>query len=77
MTHSRYTRATDGTGYGLACTPDQFLQKRPGYRGPLDGLYFCGASMRAGHGVVGAMRSGYLAARALAKDAGRPMAVEI
>lgn len=77
VTHSRYTRATDGTGYGLACTPDQFLQKRPGYRGPLDGLYFCGASMRAGHGVVGAMRSGYLAARALAKDAGRPMAVQI
>jgi all-trans-retinol 13,14-reductase len=62
VTHTRYTRAMDGSGYGLACTPEQFLKKRPGTRGPVEGLYLCGASTRAGHGVVGAMRSGYLAA---------------
>ncbi|MCO4763390.1 MAG: NAD(P)/FAD-dependent oxidoreductase [Myxococcales bacterium] len=74
VTHSRYTRASDGTGYGLAATPSQFLDKRPGYRGPIEGLYLCGASTRAGHGIVGAMKSGYSAAFRIAKDMGRPMA---
>ncbi len=36
VTHTRYTRAMDGSGYGLACTPEQFLKKRPGTRGPVD-----------------------------------------
>jgi len=62
VTHTRYTRATDGTGYGLACTPEQFLKRRPGPRGPLPGLYLAGASTRAGHGIVGAMSSGFQAA---------------
>ncbi len=65
VTHTRFTGATGGTGYGLAATPAQFLQHRPGYRGPLPGLYFCGASTRSGHGVVGAMMSGRAAARAV------------
>jgi phytoene dehydrogenase-like protein len=63
VTHSRYTRATAGTGYGLAATPDQFMQSRPGYRGPIDGLFLCGASTRAGHGIVGAMLGGHHCAR--------------
>ncbi len=72
LTHSRFTRATDGTGYGLAATPGQFMRNRPGYRGPLGGLYFCGASTRAGHGVLGALMSGEQAAkRILADQAGR------
>ncbi|MCA9539296.1 MAG: NAD(P)/FAD-dependent oxidoreductase [Myxococcales bacterium] len=75
VTHARFTRAKDGTGYGLAATPDQFLDRRPGYRGPLRDLYFCGASARAGHGVVGVLLSGYLAARCLARDKGRGDAI--
>ncbi len=68
VTHVRFTRASDGTGYGLAATPGQFMRGRPGYRGPLPGLYFCGASTRAGHGVVGAMSSGRQAALRIAAD---------
>jgi len=71
VSHRRYTRATDGTGYGLAATPAQFLKNRPGYRGPLDGLYLCGASTRSGHGIVGAMTSGENAAKRILKDLGR------
>jgi all-trans-retinol 13,14-reductase len=37
VTHERYTRASDGTGYGLAATPAQFMKRRPGYAGPLPG----------------------------------------
>jgi len=73
VTHTRYTRASDGTGYGLAATPAQFLRNRPGFRGPLQGLYLAGASTRAGHGIVGAMSSGQRAAMKLAKDLGRPL----
>ena len=68
LTHTRFTRASDGTGYGLAAIPSQFLRQRPGYRGPLAGLYFCGASTRAGHGVVGAMMSGEQAAKRILAD---------
>ena len=39
LSHVRFTRATGGTGYGIAATPDQFMKNRPGYRGPLPGLY--------------------------------------
>lgn len=65
MSHSRYTGASDGTGYGLAATPAQFMKGRPGYRGPLPGLWLVGASTRAGHGIVGAMMGGRAAARRL------------
>jgi len=71
VSHTRYTRASGGTGYGIACTPDQFLGKRPGYEGPLPGLYFCGASTRAGHGIVGAMLSGHHCAKLVKKKLGR------
>ncbi|MFO0615851.1 MAG: NAD(P)/FAD-dependent oxidoreductase [Polyangiaceae bacterium] len=69
LSHSRFTGATDGTGYGLAATPAQFMKKRPGYRGPIDGLYLTGASTRSGHGIVGAMMSGRAAAIRVMKDA--------
>lgn len=68
LTHTRFTRASDGTGYGLAAIPSQFLRNRPGYRGPLKDLYFCGASTRAGHGVVGAMMSGEQSAKRILQD---------
>ena len=73
VSHVRFTRATDGTGYGLAATPGQFMRGRPGYRGPLPGLYFCGASTRAGHGVVGAMSSGRQAALIVAAHLGKTL----
>lgn len=68
LTHTRYTRATDGTGYGLAATPGQFMQARPGYRGPIPGLYFTGANTRAGHGVSGALNSGKHTAAKVMED---------
>ena len=68
LTHMRYTRASDGTGYGLAAIPAQFLQNRPGYRGPLQGLYLAGASTRAGHGIVGALTSGTRAAERVLRE---------
>lgn len=68
VTHTRYTRATDGTGYGLAATPAQFMAGRPGYRGPIPGLYFAGANTRSGHGVAGALNSGKHAAARLLSD---------
>ena len=68
VSHVRYTAATDGTGYGLAATPEQFFDRRPGYRAPIGGLYLCGASTRAGHGIVGAMTSGKHAALRIRKD---------
>lgn len=68
LSHSRFTRATDGTGYGLAATPEQFLAGRPGTRGPVAGLYLTGASTRSGHGIMGAMLGGKQAARRILRD---------
>ncbi|GMV39338.1 MAG: phytoene dehydrogenase [Myxococcales bacterium] len=70
LTHTRFTRAAFGTGYGIAATPAQFNKSRPGYRSPVQGLYLCGASTRAGHGIVGAMLSGRAAARRILADRG-------
>ncbi len=66
LTHSRYTGSTGGTSYGLAATPAQFLLARPGARSSVPGLFLCGASCRAGHGIVGAATSGVFAAAAVA-----------
>lgn len=68
LSHTRYTRASGGTGYGLAATPQQFLRGRPGYHGPIPQLYLCGASTRAGHGIAGALAGGRRAARVILKD---------
>lgn len=56
VSHARYTRSTAGSGYGIAATPAQFMKGRPDYEGPLQALFLCGMSTRAGHGIVGAMR---------------------
>ncbi|MCB9730259.1 MAG: NAD(P)/FAD-dependent oxidoreductase [Deltaproteobacteria bacterium] len=68
LTHTRFTRASDGSAYGLAATPGQFMRGRPGYRTPIAGLYLCGASTRAGHGIIGALSSGRAAAGAVLSD---------
>jgi phytoene dehydrogenase-like protein len=72
LTHWRFTQASGGSGYGLAATPDQFFERRPGYRGPVAGLFQAGANTRAGHGIVGALTSGLRAAERVAVELGRP-----
>jgi phytoene dehydrogenase-like protein len=66
ITHSRFTGSTGGTSYGIALVPEQFLGGRPAARTEIDGLYLCGASTRAGHGIAGVMASGVMAAAAVA-----------
>ncbi len=66
LTHSRYTLSSGGTSYGIALTPAQFLHRRPGARTEIDGLVLCGASLRTGHGIMGAMMSGVMAAAEVA-----------
>ena len=73
ITHSRYTRAAGGTGYGIAATVKQFLKGRPDNRGPIPGFYLCGASTRSGHGIAGVLTSGRIAARMVASDLGQPL----
>ena len=60
LSHHRFTHG--GSAYGLAATPAQFMANRPGFRGPVDGLFVCGHSTRTGHGILGAMMGGERAA---------------
>ncbi len=62
LTHRRYTKASEGTSYGIALKPSQFFLRRPDAPTEIKGLYLCGASMRAGHGIPGVMMSGLGAA---------------
>ena len=62
LTHTRFTGSTNGTSYGIAATPAQFMRHRPGAQTEIKGLYLCGASMRSGHGIVGVAASGMTAA---------------
>ena len=62
MTHTRFTGSTGGTSYGIALIPSQFLFKRPGNSTEVKGLYLCGANTMSGHGILGTMWSGLLAA---------------
>lgn len=68
LTHTRFTGSTDGTSYGIAATPRQFLQGRPSSSTPIRGLYLAGASTRSGHGILGAMLSGVMAADRILGD---------
>jgi phytoene dehydrogenase-like protein len=66
LTHARFTSSTGGTSYGIAATPDQFLWRRPGPKTEIAGLYLCGASARSGHGIMGSMLGGVIAASTIA-----------
>lgn len=68
LTHARYTGATGGTSYGIAATPGQMALRRAAAKTDVKGLYLCGASCRTGHGILGVMMSGLLAAGALVKE---------
>jgi len=61
LSHARFT--CGGTAYGLAATPDQFLNHRHGFRGPANNLFLCGHSTRTGHGIAGAMMGGQRVAK--------------
>ncbi|HYA34142.1 MAG TPA: hypothetical protein VEF03_00920, partial [Candidatus Binataceae bacterium] len=62
LTHTRFTGSSNGTSYGIAATPAQFMRHRPGAKTEIKGLFLCGASMRSGHGIVGVAASGMIAA---------------
>lgn len=62
ITMMRYTDASNGTSYGMSLIPSQFLHNRPGAKTDIKGLFMCGANMRNGHGIFGAMTSGVEAA---------------
>jgi all-trans-retinol 13,14-reductase len=62
ITLMRYTDASNGTSYGMSLLPSQFLHRRPGAKTEIKGLYLCGANLRSGHGIFGAMTSGVEAA---------------
>lgn len=68
--HERFTAASGGTGYGLAGTPRQFQAARPDVKSPIPNLYWCGASTRSGHGIMGALLSGRIVGRTLAAKLG-------
>lgn len=65
LTVMRYTGASNGTSYGMSLVPWQFLHHRPTAKTPVKGLFLCGASLRTGHGIFGAMTSGVEAASAV------------
>jgi all-trans-retinol 13,14-reductase len=62
LTHTRFTGSSEGTSYGIALTPDQFLWNRPAAQTEIKGLILAGASCRTGHGIGGAFMSGMAAA---------------
>ncbi|HME71725.1 MAG TPA: NAD(P)/FAD-dependent oxidoreductase [Myxococcota bacterium] len=63
-THERFTRSTGGTSYGIEYATDQMGPMRVGYATDVEGLFLCGASTPAGHGIAAVMFSGLCAAEA-------------
>lgn len=61
LTNEHFTSHTNGTIYGIPCTPDRFRREWIGPRTPLKNLYLAGADA-ATPGVVGSMMGGYAAA---------------
>jgi all-trans-retinol 13,14-reductase len=64
-TLERYTHATGGTSYGIELACDQMGPLRVGPATEVGGLYLCGASAPAGHGIGGVLRGGVAAASAI------------
>jgi phytoene dehydrogenase-like protein len=68
LTNAHYCNVVQGSSYGTAKTPFQVGPFGFSQRGPVKGLYLCGAST-LGHGVAGATYSGIVAAQELLADA--------
>ena len=64
VTQERFTLSTGGTSYGIEAATDQIGPARIGYRTEVEGLFLCGASTPAGHGIANVMFSGLRAAEA-------------
>jgi len=64
VTQERFTHSTGGTSYGIEYATDQTGPARIGYATDVPGLYLCGASTPAGHGIANVMYSGLRAAEA-------------
>jgi all-trans-retinol 13,14-reductase len=64
-TQERYTHSTGGTSYGIELAFDQMGPLRLGPSTEVEGLYLCGASAPAGHGIGGVLRGGVAAASAV------------
>jgi all-trans-retinol 13,14-reductase len=64
VTQERFTHSTGGTSYGIEYAMDQMAPARIGYATEVPGLFLCGASTPAGHGVANGMLSGLRAAEA-------------
>lgn len=71
LTHTRYTGSTAGTSYGIAAAPSNPSSpagRRRRSPGSSSRAPRAGASMGAGHGIVGAMTSGVQAAERILGD---------
>jgi len=64
-TLERFTHSTGGTSYGIELAYDQMGPLRIGPRTDVPGLYLCGASAPAGHGIGGVLAGGVAAAAAV------------
>jgi phytoene dehydrogenase-like protein len=64
VTQERFTHSTGGTSYGIEPATDQMGPARVGYATEVPGLFLCGASTPAGHGIANVMFSGLRAAEA-------------
>jgi phytoene dehydrogenase-like protein len=64
VTQERFTHSTGGTSYGIEYATDQMGPMRVGYTTEVEGLFLCGASTPAGHGIANVMFSGLRAAEA-------------
>jgi len=65
ITQERFTRSTGGTSYGIEFAVDQMGPLRLGPRTEIPGLFLCGASCPAGHGIGGVLAGGVSAASAV------------
>lgn len=65
VTQERFTRSTGGTSYGIEFATDQMGPLRLGPRTEIPGLYLCGASTPAGHGIGGVLQGGVSTASAV------------
>ena len=62
LTYQRYTGATNGAIYDVACTPDQSSIRRLPTTTPVPGLYVTGAKTMYGSGIAPAIYSGFATA---------------
>jgi phytoene dehydrogenase-like protein len=62
LSNKFFTGQDNGTIYGIPATPDRYGLDLINWRTPIKNLYFAGADTPAGHGIVGALMGGAVAA---------------